>query len=76
MVRMLGYEYTLEDLKQNNYEKGREEGLKEGEDEMTTVVIIRMLENHESMERIIRYSGADEETVRTVARENGLAVKA
>ena len=73
---MLGYEYTLEDLKQNNYEKRREEGLKEGEDEMTTVVIIRMLENHESMERIIRYSGADEETVRTVARENGLAVKA
>ena len=32
---MLGYEYTLEDFKQNNYEKGR--------DEMTTKVIISML---------------------------------
>ena len=26
VVKMLGYEYTLEDFKQNNYEKGREEG--------------------------------------------------
>ena len=76
MVRMLGYEYTLEDLKQNNYEKGREEGLKEGEDEMTTVVIIRMLSMQYSLPQIIAISNADEKTVRTVAKENGLAVKA
>ena len=35
VVKMLGYEYTLEDFKQNNYEKGR--------DEITTKVINRML---------------------------------
>ena len=76
VVKMLGYEYTLEDFKQNNYEKGREEGIEEGELRKQTATIIRMLEDHETMEKIIRYSGADEETVRTVARENGLAVKA
>ena len=66
VVRMLGYEYTLEDFKQNNYEKGR--------DEKTTEVIISMLEDHETMERIIRYSKADEETIRTIAKENGLTI--
>ena len=66
VVRMLGYEYTLEDFKQNSYEKGR--------DEKTTEVIISMLENHETMERIIRYSKADEETIRTIAKENGLTI--
>ena len=66
VVRMLGYEYTLDDFKQNSYEKGR--------DEKTTEVIISMLEDHETMERIIRYSKADEETIRTIAKENGLTI--
>ena len=70
VVRMLGYEYTLEDFKQNNYEKGREEG----ELRKQTVTIIRMLENHETMEKIICYSEADEETIRTIAKENGLTI--
>ena len=74
VVKMLGYEYTLEDFKQNNYEKGREEGREEGRDEKTTEVIISMLEDHETMERIIRYSKADEETIRTIAKENGLTI--
>ena len=66
VVRMLGYEYTLEDFKQNSYEEGAEDNRKE--------VIIRMLEDHETMEKIIRYSGADEETIRTIAKENGLTI--
>ena len=70
VVKMLGYEYTLEDFKQNNYEKGRVEG----RDEKTTEVIIRMLEDHETMEKIIRYSEADEETIRMIAKENGLTM--
>ena len=70
VVKMLGYEYTLEDFKQNNYEKG----IKEGELRKQTVTIIRMLENHETMEKIIRYSEADEETIRTIAKENGLTI--
>ena len=74
VVRMLGYEYTLEDFKQNNYEKGREEGREEGELRKQTVTIIRMLENHETMEKIICYSEADEETIRTIAKENGLTI--
>ena len=67
VVRMLGYEYTLEDFKQNNYEKGR--------DEKTTEVIISMLSMQYSLPQIIAISNADEKTVRTVAKENGLAVK-
>ena len=70
VVRMLGYEYTLEDFKQNNYEKG----IKEGELRKQTATIIRMLEDHETMEKIIRYSEADEETIRTIAKENGLTI--
>ena len=70
VVKMLGYEYTLEDFKQNSYEKGREEG----ELRKQTVTIIRMLENHETMEKIICYSEADEETIRTIAKENGLTI--
>ena len=66
VVKMLGYEYTLEDFKQNSYEEGAEDNRKE--------VIIRMLEDHETMEKIIRYSGADEETIRTIAKENGLTI--
>ena len=66
VVKMLGYEYTLEDFKQNSYEEGAEDNRKE--------VIIRMLEDHETMEKIIRYSGADEETIRTIAKENGLTM--
>ena len=64
VVKMLGYEYTLEDFKQNNYEKGR--------DEMTTEVIIRMLTMQYSLPQIIAISDADEETIRTIAKENGL----
>ena len=78
VVKMLGYEYTLEDFKQNNYEKGREEGreegIEEGELRKQTATIIRMLENHETMEKIICYSEADEETIRTIAKENGLTI--
>ena len=61
---MLGYEYTLEDFKQNNYEKGR--------DEITTKVINRMLTIQYSLPQIIAISDADEETIRTIAKENGL----
>ena len=68
VVKMLGYEYTLEDFKQNNYEKGREEG----RDEKTTEVIIRMLTMQYSLPQIIAISDADEETIRTIAKENGL----
>ena len=75
---MLGYEYTLEDFKQNNYEKGREEGreegIEEGELRKQTATIIRMLENHETMEKIICYSEANEETIRKIAKENGLTI--
>ena len=78
VVKMLGYEYTLEDFKQNNYEKGREEGreegIEEGELRKQTATIIRMLENHETMEKIICYSEADEETIRKIAKENGLTI--
>ena len=70
VVKMLGYEYTLEDFKQNNYEKG----IKEGELRKQTATIIRMLEDHETMEKIICYSEADEETIRTIAKENGLTI--
>ena len=70
VVKMLGYEYTLEDFKQNNYEKGREEG----RDEKTTEVIIRMLTMQYSLPQIIAISDADEETIRTIAKENGLTI--
>ena len=70
VVKMLGYEYTLEDFKQNNYEKGREEG----RDEKTTEVIIRMLTMQYSLPQIIAISDADEETIRTIAKENGLTM--
>ena len=74
VVKMLGYEYTLEDFKQNNYEKGREEGREEGRDEKTTEVIIRMLTMQYSLPQIIAISVADEETIRTIAKENGLTI--
>ena len=74
VVKMLGYEYTLEDFKQNNYEKGREEGREEGRDEKTTEVIIRMLTMQYSLPQIIAISDADEETIRTIAKENGLTI--
>ena len=66
VVRMLGYEYTLEDFKQNNYEKGAEDNRKE--------VIIRMLTMQYSLPQIIAISDADEETIRTIAKENGLTI--
>ena len=66
VVKMLGYEYTLEDFKQNSYEKGR--------DEKTTEVIIRMLTMQYSLPQIIAISDADEETIRTIAKENGLTM--
>ena len=33
-----------------------------------------MLEEHESLKKIIRYSGSDEETIRSVAEKRGLHV--
>ena len=75
---MLGYEYTLEDFKQNNYEKGREEGreegIEEGELRKQTATIIRMLTMQYSLPQIIAISDADEETIRTIAKENGLTI--
>ena len=50
VVKMLGYEYTLEDFKQNNYEKGVEDNRKE--------VIIRMLTMQYSLPQIIAISDA------------------
>ena len=70
VVKMLGYEYTLEDFKQNNYEKG----IKEGELRKQTATIIRMLTMQYSLPQIIAISDADEETIRTIAKENGLTI--
>ena len=42
---------------------------------MTTEVIVRMLTMQYSLPQIIAISNADEKTVRTVAKENGLAGK-
>ena len=78
VVKMLGYEYTLEDFKQNSYEKGRvegrEEGIEEGELRKQTATIIRMLTMQYSLPQIIAISDADEETIRMIAKENGLTI--
>ena len=39
---------------------------------MTTEVIVRMLTMQYSLTQIIAISDADEETIRTIAKENGL----
>ena len=83
---MIGLQYTVEEFKKDCYEdgvkvgrkkgraEGRDEGRTEGRDEKTVDVIVAMLEEHESLKKIIRYSGSDEETVRSVAEKRGLHV--
>ena len=75
---MLNREYTLEEALKDRMEEGRVEGRAEGHtegrDEKTVEFIVAMLEEHESLKKIIRYSGSDEETVRSVAEKRGLHV--
>ena len=79
---MLNREYTLEEALKDRMEEGRvegraeghTEGRTEGRDEKTMEFIVAMLEEHESLKKIIRYSGSDEETVRSVAEKRGLHV--
>ena len=84
---MLNREYTLEEALKDRMEEGRvegraegraeghTEGRTEGRDEKTMEFIVAMLEEHESLKKIIRYSGSDEETIRSVAEKYGLHVE-
>ena len=54
--------------------RGREEGREEGELRKQTATIIRMLTMQYSLPQIIAISVADEETIRTIAKENGLTI--
>ena len=71
------WDYVKEDIareKARNIKEGREEGRKEGLFDALRSVIIKMLENGESIEKIKLYSGYSKEEIEKIREEMNLAV--
>ena len=71
---MLNREYTLEEALNDRREEGLIAGRLEGREEKTMEFIVAMLKKKMSLRDIIELSNASEETIREVARQNGLNV--